>query len=456
MTRQPPDCPPAANPLADLIVPAYHEAWDVFSCGLAHELFLIGGRNSIKSTVAGYMTAAGVMAHEGVNAMVCRKHEVGLATSVYPNIRQCIEWLDAKMPEQRLSYRWEFRKDCRLMTFDGNRCIVFHGLDDPTKRKSERPPLGGYFGYLWLEELNEFGRDEVSSLRKSVLRGGRIGQSIYTFNPPNSKTDWVNAEAARPRPHRYCYRTSYLDVLPHHPEWLGDTFIEEAEEARAANSAEYRHELLGEVVGTGSEVFANIEPCEVTDGQIAGFRARGMARRGLDFGFTSDPTRFVELAVDEANRTFWLYLSDGGHGLFEEDIAEMIARHGATNEVIIADRAEMKAIARLRNLGVSRIRECWKDPNGWREIGMGFMRSSRWRWKIDPRPHRARSAWDEFSRYEFDRYRNGDLHTDYPTRPKGGDHDIDACRYALDLDIKRHYTPKVWSLPKAYRRSYGG
>ena len=87
---------------------------------------------------------------------------------------------------------------------------------------------------------------------------------------------------------------------------------------------------------------------------------------------------------------------------------------------------------------------------------MGFMRSSRWRWKIDPRPHRARSAWDEFSRYEFDRYRNGDLHTDYPTRPKGGDHDIDACRYALDLDIKRHYTPKVWSLPKAYRRSYGG
>lgn len=415
------------SPLADLMVPAYYDPWDMFSSGLAHELFMMGGRNSIKSTIAGYMVPCGVMANVGVNAMVLRKHEVGLATSVYPNIKQCIEWLDEKMPEQHLSYRWDFRKDCRLMTFDGNRAIVFHGLDDPTKRKSEKPPYGGYFGYLWLEELNEFGREEVSSLRKSVLRGGRIGQTIYTFNPPRSKAEWVNAEAARPKPYRYVYRTTYLDILPYHPEWLGDTFIQEAEEARLANTLEYRHELLGEAIGTGGEIFTNIEQCEITDEQIAYFRSHGMARRGLDFGFTSDPTRLVELAVDEPNRTFWFYLSDGGHGMFEEDIAELIEKHGMTNEVIIADRAEMKAIARLRRLGVNRIRECWKDPNGWKEIGMSLMRSSRWRWKIDARPHRAKSGWDEMSRYEFDRYKNGDLHTDYPSRPKYGDHDIDAC-----------------------------
>lgn len=31
---------------------------------------------------------------------------------------------------------------------------------------------------------------------------------------------------------------------------------------------------------------------------------------------------------------------------------------------------------------------------------------------------------------------------------------VHNCRYALDLDIKTHYTPKQWTLPKAYQRKY--
>lgn len=438
----------------DLIVPAYYRPNDLFFSGVAKELWLMGGRNSIKSTDAGYLVPLGVMAHPGVNAMVLRKHDVDLKTSVYPNIKQCIRWLDELWPQHHILDRWKFRADCREMTFDGNRSIIFHGLDDPTKRKSEKPPLGGYFGYLWLEELNEFGMPEVKSLRKSVLRGGPIGQSIYTFNPPQSKAEWVNAEAARHKLGRYVFKTTYLDVLPYHPEWLGETFIQEAEEARIADSVEWRHELMGEAIGTGGEIFSNIETCEITDDQIHYFREHKMARRGLDFGFTNDITALTEIAIDEQNKTFWAYLADGGHGMFEEDIAEMIGRHGLLDAVIIADRAEQRAIAKLRRLGVRNIRECWKSPDGWKEDGMKFMRSSRWKWKIDARPHRAKGLWDEMSRYEYARYKNGDFHTDYPTNPKFGDHYIDSGRYALDLDIKTHYTPKQWTLPKAYQRKY--
>ena len=435
----------------DLIVPAYHRPNDLFFSGVAKELWLAGGRNSIKSTDAGYLVPMGVMAHPGVNAMVLRQHGTDLATSVYPNIKQCIYWLDEKFPEQRLSYRWHFRANCREMVFDGNRSIIFHGLDDPTKRKSEKPPLGGYFGYLWLEELNEFDPADVRSLRKSVLRGGPIGQSIYTYNPPQSKSAWVNAEAARAKWGRYVFKTTYLDVLPYHPEWLGDTFIREAEEARIANSAEYRHELLGEAIGTGGEIFANCEVGEITDGQIAHFKANGMARYGLDFGFTNHPTVLTECAYDPSTKTIYVWYGKYRYQYFEEDIVDEIHRRHLENEIINADRAEDRAIAKIRRMGVPRIRECWKSPDGWRETGFAFMRSSRRRIVIDARPHRAKDVWDELSSYEFKRYKNGDFRSDYP---KEKDDAADSLRYALEPDIRSDYKPKVWGVPKAYKRRY--
>lgn len=118
----------------DLVVPAYHRANDLFFSGLAKQLWLTGGRASIKSTDAGYLIPLGVMAHPGVSAMALRVHGVDLKTSVYPNIKQCITWLSELWPEQRLLERWRFREDCRFMTFDGNRGIVFHGLDDPDRK----------------------------------------------------------------------------------------------------------------------------------------------------------------------------------------------------------------------------------------------------------------------------------------------------------------------------------
>lgn len=434
----------------DLVVPAYHRPNDLFFSGLAKQLWLTGGRASIKSTDAGYLIPLGVMAHPGVSAMALRVHGVDLKTSVYPNIKQCITWLSELWPEQRLLERWRFREDCRFMTFDGNRGIVFHGLDDPTKRKSEKPPWGGYFGYMWCEELDEFDPEAIKSLRKSVLRGGEIGQSIYTFNPPKSKSAWVNAEAARPAPGKYVFKTTFLDVLPHHPEWLGATFIEEAMQAKAENSVEWRWELMGEAVGSGGEVFSNVEAREITDEEIAEFKERGLDRYGLDFGFTNDPTALVEEAYDEANRTLYIFGADGGTGMFEEDIYAMLERRGLLDNEIVADSAEPRAIAKLRKLGVRRIRPCYK-ADGWMEAGMNFLRASKMRIVIDARPHMAKKAWDEFSRYEFARYKNGDLKTGYPD---ADNHWIDAGRYGCEPDISKAYKPKQWSLPQGYERRY--
>ena len=432
----------------DLIVPAYYRAVDLFLAFVTRELWLIGGRASIKSTVAAYLIVLLVMMNRSVSAMVVRKCSVDIKTSVYPNIKQCIEWLSEKFPEQRLLERWKFREDGRFMTFDGNRGIVFHGLDDDQKRKSEKPPWGGYFGGLWAEETDQFGADELSSLRKSVLRGGPIGISIYTCNPPRSKRHWVNREAARYKTGRHVFKTTFLDVLPYHPEWLGPTFIEEAMQAKAENGDEWNWELMGNAIGTGTEIFPKCVQGEITDEQIAAFKRDGLARYGLDFGFTSHPTVLTESAYVEAEKTIYIWYGKYRHRAFEEDIEDEIEERGLENEAIVADSAEDRAIAKLRQLGAKKIRGCWK-ADGWREAGIRFI--AKCRIVIDSRPFRAKDVWDEMSVYASATYKNGDIKEGYP---KEKDDAMDSVRYAQEDVIKAHFKPKVWTLPQGYQRKY--
>lgn len=430
-----------------LIVPAYHKAFDLVISLVAKELWLIGGRASIKSTVAAYLIVLLVMMHKGMSAVVFRKHSVDIRTSVYPNIRQCIEWLAEKFPRQRLLERWKFREDCRFMTFDGCRGIVFHGLDDPQKRKSEKPPWGGWFGAMWCEETDEFGRDEIRSVKKSVLRGGPIGICIFTFNPPRSKRNWVNTEAARPKPGRYVFKTTFLDVLPYHPEWLGPTFIDEAMQAKAEDGEEWNWELMGNAIGTGTEIFPKCEQGEISDEMIAGFKRDGLARYGLDFGFTSHPTVLTESAYVESENTLYVWYGKYLKRAFEEDIKDEIESRGLMDAEIVADSAEDRAIAKLRQMGVRKIRGCWKSPDGWRDVGIRFI--AKCRIVIDARIGRAKDVWEEMSVYAFATYKNGDLKEGYP---KLGDDGMDSVRYGEEDVIKAHYKPKVWTLPQGYKR----
>lgn len=434
---------------AKLIVPAYYKAVDLFLALIVRELWLMGGRASIKSTVAAYLIVLLVMMHPGLSAVVFRKHSVDIRTSVYPNIKQCIEWLDEKFPSQKILQRWKFREDCRFMVFDGCRGIVFHGLDDTQKRKSEKPPWGGYFGGMWLEELDEFGAEEIKSIKKSVLRGGPIGISIFTFNPPRSKRHWVNREAARHKIGRYVFKTTFLDILPYHPEWLGPTFIEEAMQAKLENGDEWNWELLGNSIGTGTEIFPKVEQGEISDEKIKWFKEHNLDRYGLDFGFTKHPTILTESAYVKEENTIYVWGGRYLYRAFESNIKDEIEARGLMDAEINADRAEDRVIAKLQQMGVHRIRACWKSPDGWRETGIRFL--AHCRIVVDSRPGRAKDVWDEMSNYCFKAYKNGDLKDGYP---KEGDDGADAIRYAHEDDIKAWYRPKMWTLPQGYKRTY--
>lgn len=80
------------------------------------------------------------------------------------------------------------------------------------------PKFGrGYAAVVWFEELDQFdGIDAVRSILNSLRRGGDDFWIFYTYNPPRTLWSWVNREELeRER------RSSYLDVVGTHPEWLG-------------------------------------------------------------------------------------------------------------------------------------------------------------------------------------------------------------------------------------------
>ena len=101
---------------------------------------------------------------------------------------------------------------------------------------------------VWFEELDQFdGIDAVRSILNSLRRGGDDFWIFCTYNPSRTLWSWVSREELERerRADTLGQRSSYLDVVGTHPEWLGAPFIEEAE-------------CLGKVTGTGGSVFGNV------------------------------------------------------------------------------------------------------------------------------------------------------------------------------------------------------
>ena len=298
--------------------------------------------------------------------------------------------------------------------------ILFRGADNPGKSKSIKLAKG-YFGYLWFEELAEFGGMEaIHSLRASVLRGGDPGISFCSYNPPPSAQNWVNAEALLPREGRLVHSSSYLDL----PEaWLGDAFLAEAELLKAEDGRAYRHMYLGEATGSGGGVFENLRLRTIPQEQIDRF---GAVYLGLDFGWFPDPLHFVRCAYDAAQRRLWIFDEYRTVKTSNLDVFLHLKENMNLTETeeVIADSADMKSIGDMRSYGM-RCMAATKGPGSVR-ASMRWLQGLK---EIVIDPQRCPAAAREFSEYEYERGADGGFVEAYPDR---NNHAIDAVRYATN------------------------
>ena len=92
---------------------------------------------------------------------------------------------------------------------------------------------------------------------QSTTRGGEKFWDFRTFNPPISRLNWANqyTDEAEKLENTLVTRNTYLDVPI---AWLGQQFVEDAEELKQRNLRAYIHEYMGVALGTGGDVFPNV------------------------------------------------------------------------------------------------------------------------------------------------------------------------------------------------------
>lgn len=397
--------------LSTVIGPSFYPlARDVFQHGHTH-YDLSGGRGSLKSSCVSILVPTLVVANPDTHALVLRKVANTIRDSVYAQYLWAIGELgmaaywDAKVSPMELIYRPTGQK------------IMFRGADDPMKIKSIKVPFG-YIAITHFEEKDQFaGRPEIRNILQSTMRGGSKFWNFESYNPPISRDNWANKDSLEERSDRLTHKSTYLEAPP---EWLGEQFISEAEHLKATDERAYQHEYLGIAVGTGGNVFENLELREITDDEVRTF---DRIYQGEDWGWFPDPFAFIRLHYDRARETIYLIDEIYENKLTNDASGKIIISRGYNDTYVTGDSAEPKSVADHRSMGIL-AQAAVKGP-GSVEYGMKWLQ----RRKIVIDKRRTPNAYREFVGYEYERNKDGDIISGYPDKDN---HLIDATRYALE------------------------
>lgn len=370
-----------------------------------------GGRGSTKSSFFSVEVVLLIVRNPKCNAVVMRKVGATLRDSVYAQIQWAIGvlGLDDLFVQKKSPLRMIYKSTGQE--------IVFLGVDKKEKIKSIKPSVG-YFGVVWYEEVDQFmGMEEIRNINQSLLRGGDRYWCFYSYNPPKSRDNWVNQEVLLDEPGRHVHHTNYLGVPR---DWLGDLFFLEAEKLKNKNEMAYRHEYLGEVTGTGGDVFDNVKDMRMSDAKIQLF---DHLHYGCDFGFAVDPLAFAAMHYDKKHEDLYIFDEIYKYSYDTKPAAEEI-RSKAGRRLVIGDSAEPRTIKSFKNYGVNMM-GAKKGPDSVAH-GIKWLQERR---NIYIDKKRYPNTYKEFVKYEYARNKDGSFISRYPD---ANNHAIDAVRYALE------------------------
>ena len=379
-----------------------------------------GGRGGLKSSFVAFKIVELIKNNPQMHACITRQVAGTLKDSVYANMKWAIN---------ELGLMEEF--ECKVSPLEikyikTGQTIYFRGLDDETKLKSIKPEFG-YIGILWKEEKDQMKGDaQERSVNQSVLRGGDKSYDFSSYNPPKSKSNWVNRIKLVPNPKRVIHHSSYLEAPP---EWLGQKFIDDAAHLKEINPEAYEHEYLGVPNGDGGNVFEYLEIRDITDEEIS---RMDRIFAGVDYGWYPDAFCYLRTYYDSAREKIYLIDELYVNKWSNAKTAEWIKKKGYDDYTMICDSAEPKSVNDFRDAGLP-ARGAIKGP-GSIEYGFKFLQTKTL--VIDPK--RTPNAYKEITEYEYDRDKEGNVISGYPD---GNDHAISALRYAYEpLFNRRGYS----------------
>lgn len=426
---------------ADKIAPLFVDVYRDITQKLHSEYIFKGGRGSTKSSFIAEAFIYLIVNNPQVHGLALRQVADTLRDSVYAELQRAIN---------RLELTDKFHCTTSPMEIEylpTGQKIYFRGADDPGKIKSITPTFG-YIGIVWFEELDQFrGLNSIRTVEQSI-RGGDNIVYFKSFNPPPTKNNWANKYLDTPKANQYQHYSNYFGIPEEYllneelrklvpfelmvasysklavpKEWLGNTWLEDAEHLRKTNPNAFENEYLGIPVNDGSLVFTNVTIRKITEEEISQF---DNIRHGLDWGFYPDPASYGKFHYDGARRKLYIIGELRRWKRSNEDLHKDLidSKLYTDSELLVADSAEPKSVQDFRAYGAN-CKGAEKGP-GTRDYSYKWLQGLN---EIIIDNELAPYHAEEFQNCEYERTKDGEIITEYPEK---NDHAIDDTRYGTN------------------------
>lgn len=259
------------------------------------------------------------LTHPYTRLSIVRATLPAIKGSVYVDFKEILlrlgVWYDKAMNKSEMVY-----------TFSNGSWVEFFSTDNEQKLRGRKRDI------LFVNEANELSFIEWQQLKMRTTK-----YTILDYNPSFSDEHWICSVNADHR--TYHFISTYKDN-----PFLEQSIIEEIE------SLQYKNQSLWQVYGLGMQavveglIFRDVVYVDDIPPQV---RKRW---RGMDFGFTNDPTAIVTVGVDGDN----LYIDEVAYAtqMLSSDIIRTLKSQDEPLEVI-AESADPRLIQEIYRAGIN-------------------------------------------------------------------------------------------------------
>jgi phage terminase large subunit len=358
------------------------------------EAAVYGGRYSLKShTVARILL---IRARQQKKRIACfREFQNSIADSSYQLLADLIKMYSLN--------DFKLTNNSIINTLNGSD-FIFKGL---WNNEQSIKSIEG-IDVAWVEEAQTVSEKSLEVLTPTVRKDK--SQIIYTYNRLLEEDPVHNRLVMQGRPNTLIINQNYDIAIKY--GMMPDVIRREIEDDKEKRPALYKHKWLGEPYTIERKIYKDWQIIDEIPHEAR------IERRGIDFGYTNDPTAIVD--IYKYNDGFILDEITFQKGLSNKQIADIINNLPIT--LNIADSAEPKSIDELKLYGINIIGA--KKGQGSVNQGIQFVQDQR----ISV-TKRSVNVIKEYRNYLWQTDKDGKILNE---PEKGFGHSMDAIRYAFD------------------------
>jgi len=319
--------------------------------GSSSRYFVVtGGRGSSKSfSITSFLV---MLSRESGHVILFTRYTlVSASISIIPEFIEKIELMN-------LQHEFIITKD-EIININSGSKILFKGIK--TSSGTQTANLKSLAGVTtWVldeaEELtDEYTFDKIDLSIRHKTKQNRV---VLILNPATKEhfiyqrffeSKGISAGSNITKGDTTYIHTTYLDNI----ENLSESFLQQIETIKERRPERYQHQILGGWLDKAEGVI-------FTNWKVGEFKQVSKSVYGQDFGFSNDPTTLVQTSIDSTTKTIYLKLHLYKTGLTTSEI-NIINREIAKDSLIVADSAEPRLIAELRQNGLN-IKQAVKGP----------------------------------------------------------------------------------------------